>query len=257
MNASKNNLVILMTATIEPNSFTTLALKDPDVRREQYIDALKFYLAKTNLNIVFTENSGCSIEKQFEDYKDKNRIEFLIYKSEPTIPDKGKGAKELEIINYAVNNSKFISDCDAIVKVTGRLKVLNIVQLYLSFLNQKNMHRKIFSSNIYKISKMDARCFFFTIDFWSYFHVIGQSIDLKYSIEMAMWDSIFLYQINGGLYKQLESPLRIQGVNAGFGTSYEDSFITATAKRIRHYVRAPYYYQEIRKRTLGEGENYN
>ena len=117
MNFIKNNIAILMTGTINPNSFATLALINPEIRRAQYIEAIKFYLEKTNLNIVFTENSGCSIEKEFENNKDKDRLEFLIYKSEPTIPDKGKGAKELEIINYAFNQSKFISESKAIIKI--------------------------------------------------------------------------------------------------------------------------------------------
>lgn len=245
MNTKKDNIVILMTGTVKPNSFATLALKDPDIRKAQYVDAIQFYLTKTNLNIVFVENSGVLLDKEFENHKHRNRLEFVTYKSEPTIPDKGKGSKELEIINYSVIHSKFISESDSIIKITGRLKVLNIIELTSKFLSQTKRYKRVFSCNIYKLTKMDARCFFFTKDFVPYLQLLGLSIDLRYSIEMALWDSAFEYLTYEGTYKQLKRPLRIQGINAGFGTSYEDSFIVATAKRLRHFVRVPYYYQKI------------
>lgn len=56
-----------------------------------------------------------------------------------------------------------------------------------------------------------------------------------------------------GFYKQLKRPLRIQGVNAGFGTAYEDSFVSATAKSIRHFFRVPYYYQKISAKIKPNG----
>ena len=96
---------------------------------------------------------------------------------------------------------------------------------------------------------MDARCFFFTKDFFSYLELAGQSINLKYSIEMALWDSLFEYKKFNGIYKQLKYPLRIEGVNAGFGTSYEDSSISAAAKHVRHFIKRPYYYLKISNQT--------
>lgn len=241
-----NNIVILLTGTINPNTFATLALTDPEIRREQYIEAIKYYLSTTTLKIVFVENSGCSIENEFNNYKDNKRLEFLTYKSEPTIPDKGKGAKELEIINYAINQSKFISNSVAIIKITGRLKVLNVNNLYSDYLSFTTKYKKIMVCNIYKSTRMDSRCFFFTKDFWSYLESFGESICLKYSIEEALWDSGLVYTKNGMIFKQFKRPLRINGVSGGFGTSYDDSFIIALVKRIRHYFRVPYYYLRMK-----------
>ena len=199
MSINKDNIVILMTGTIKPNSFATLVLKNPDVRKAQYVDAIKFYLTKTNLNIVFVENLGVELDIEFEDHEYRNRIEFLTYKSEPTIPDKGKGAKELEIIKYSVNHSKFISESDAIIKITGRLKILNIIELTSKFLSQSKRYKRFFSCNIYKFTKMDARCFFFTKDFFSILQEVGHAINLKYSIEMALWDSALKYLKSDGI----------------------------------------------------------
>ncbi|MBO3099901.1 hypothetical protein [Gelidibacter pelagius] len=254
MSINLSNIVILMTGTIKPNSFATLALKDPEVRKSQYVDAIRFYLTNTTLNIIFVENSGVELYKEFENNKDRKRLELITYKSKPTVPDKGKGAKELEIIDYAVNHSKFISESFAVIKVTGRLKVLNIIELTTKYLSQAERFKKVFSCNIYKLKKMDARCFFFTKDFFPFLREVGQTIDLQYSIEMALWDSALKYLNSDGNFRQLKHPLRIKGVNAGFGTSYEDSFISATAKRIRHCIRAPYYYQKMIKKAKSYGK---
>ncbi|PYE82128.1 hypothetical protein DFQ11_102709 [Winogradskyella epiphytica] len=247
MNDVKNHITLLLTGTITPNSFDTLALKDPDVRRNQYIEAIKFYLSTTNLSIVFTENSGCSIENEFDNFKDKERLEFLTYKSEPTTPDKGKGAKELEIIHYAMYHSEFISDSDAIIKVTGRLKILNIHKLHKDFSFFNKNKKNLLACNIYKLTRMDSRCFFFTKDFWPCLETFGKLINLKYSFEQALWDSGLQYLRDGSEYKQFKRPLRVSGISGGFGTPYDDSPLIAQIKCVRHYFRAPYCYLKLKK----------
>ncbi|MEO5991472.1 MAG: hypothetical protein ABIP68_07535 [Ferruginibacter sp.] len=245
MNKNESNIVILLTAAIKPNSFNTLALKDSEIRKKQYIAALNFYLKNTSCNIVFAENSGVSLEMEFEGYK--NRLEFVTYTSLPDNPDKGKGAKELEIINQALTNSKFIAKSLAVVKITGRLKVLNINALYKDFMFFNLNNEKMLTCNIYKTTRMDSRCFFFTKDFWPYLEKYGKSINLKHSFEQALWDSGLAYMRDGCFYKQFKRPLRISGISGGFGISYDDSFLIALIKGIRHYFRAPYFYMKMNK----------
>ncbi|UPS91661.1 MULTISPECIES: hypothetical protein [unclassified Bizionia] len=252
---SNENVVLLMTGTVKPNTFATLALKDPDIRREQYVEAISYYLTQTNLKIVFVENSGVLLADEFEEIAYKNRLEFLTFSSQPSMPDKGKGAKELEIINYAMDHSKFINESNSIIKITGRLKILNIMELTSNFLSRVEQYRCLFSSNIYKLNKMDARCFFFTKDFFPYLKSVGQAINIKYSIEMALWDSALKYCNYHGVFKQLKRPLRVKGVNAGFGTPYEDNFTAALAKGIRHYFRAPYFYRKMKNELKGYTAN--
>lgn len=238
MNRIEEKIVVLMTGAIKPNSFDTLAIKDADIRKAQYIEAINFYLTHTNYNIVFTENSGISLAMEFEDYNE--RIEFLTYTSLTNIPDMGKGAKELEIINYAMVHSKFIQESVAIVKITGRLKVLNIKKLYNRFIVFNQRYSRLLNCNIYKKTRMDSRCFFFTKDFWPYLKRNGKSISLKYSFEQALWDSGLEYIRDGGVYKRFKRPLSISGLSGGFGTSYDDGFLIRRIKCIRHYFRVPF-----------------
>lgn len=228
-------IVILLTATITPNSFDTLALTNPEDRRKQYIDALNFYLQHTDYSLVFVENSGESLRTYFT--SDKNRIEFITFTSLPLPVDKGKGYKELEIMNFALSHSESFKQAYAIVKVTGRLKVLNIKKVIDDFL--KSYHNQsIVSCNIYRTKKMDSRCFLFTIEFWPYLKERGTYINLKYSFESALWDAIESFQlVKENDYRFFCSPLKIEGVSGGFGTPYKSSAFVMFYKNLIHFYR--------------------
>lgn len=65
---------ILLTATITPNASRAIGgpegmLTDPVIRRQQYVDALRWYLDNTKAKIVFAENSGAyDIVEEFVNY---------------------------------------------------------------------------------------------------------------------------------------------------------------------------------------------
>lgn len=238
-----SRIVILLTATITPNTFDTLVLSNPEERRSQYLNALHFYLQNTNYPLVFVENSGESIKDYFKDYED--RIEFLSFTSIPSTVDKGKGLKEMEIINFAIIHSERIRHAKVIVKITGRLKVLNIKRITVDFL--KTHHSlKLVSGNIYKIGKMDSRCFIFTTEFWPYLKERGNYVDLKYSFESALWDAIKNFcSEREGIYRCLSRPLRIQGISGGFGTAYNHGFFMMMFRRFKHFYLSRFKYRKI------------
>lgn len=239
MNVLNPNIVILLTAAIKPNSQDVLTVSDPKVRKQQYMEAINFYLTKTDLNIVFAENSGTSIEKVF---RTNPRLEFLTFTSPLIKPDKGKGYKELEIIDHAMKNSNFIAGANFVVKITGRLKVLNINQLLRKIFEKEDWAEKLVLSNIYKEFKMDSRCFCYTKNFWWSLKEHGKNIDLAFSFERALWMAVSEYNSqNSGFYEQFSQPLRIQGVSGGHGIAYKHGFFITLAKKIRHHYNEMKY----------------
>lgn len=112
--------IILLTACINPDGMPLTTLTDVGVRKQQYHDAINFYLTHTNLPIVFAENSGTRL-----DIHDSERFEMLCFDGNK---DKthGKGFGECEIIEYALTHSRFINKDTVIIKITGRLIVHNI-----------------------------------------------------------------------------------------------------------------------------------
>lgn len=117
---------ILLTACISPNGMAQTALQDMTQRQTQYLKAIRFYLQKTGLPVVFVENSGHDISCFFPKEIAEHRLEVLTFDGNNYDKTLGKGYGEALIIDYAINHSNFIAHCNSVIKITGRLLVKNI-----------------------------------------------------------------------------------------------------------------------------------
>lgn len=123
----KYKYVILLTACVNPGNMVNTVLVDAEIRRKQYIDALKFYLAETDYPIVFIENTEENFSDLFKDYITSKRLEYITFQGNNNLYQKrGKGYGEAVIIEYALRYSQFIHECEYVVKITGRLKLINM-----------------------------------------------------------------------------------------------------------------------------------
>jgi hypothetical protein len=169
--------VILLTGTIYPNNMGQTVLQDPVVRKEQYKESIYFYLKKTNLKIVFVENSNTDISNDFINENTIHRLEFLMFDGNNYSRKFGKGYGEMKILNYAFENSVFIKNCDFVIKITGRIKIKNIN----IFINQINrlLFKEFFILDFQRNLKWaDSRLFIFYQNFFSkYLQKYGNQID--------------------------------------------------------------------------------
>lgn len=233
MENSRIDLVILLTGTITPNTPSNLKIIDPVIRRQQYLEAINFYIAKTKFKIVFAENSNDKLEN-FPVLLD--RIEYLTFNSTPVQLDRGKGYKELGIIEFAIQNSNFLKKTDFVVKITGRLKVLNLNILSKKFLKLASKKCNLIYADPFELNNIDSRCFFFTLDFWPYLKKAGRDINLRYNFELSLWDAIKEYQrIEGNNFIPLKYPLRIEGISGSFGAKYKHSIWLHFGRYIRNF----------------------
>ncbi len=142
------NICLVMTGCIAPpENVYTLYVTDHEIRKEQYKDAILFYIKYTKIRkIIFCDNSEAdeidglkqcaeNYHKEFEWLSCKGNIERIC--------EKGKGYGEGEILKYILDNSYIIRNCDTIVKVTGRIQVRNLN----SILVHTHIHNNYF--NIY------------------------------------------------------------------------------------------------------------
>jgi hypothetical protein len=144
-----------MTSTIEPKDMINLSLRSKTERLKQYRKALRFYLLNTNCKIVYCDNSNQSpsTEKLSDVDFDNlgNRYEELIFDGNKE-KSLGKGYGECEIINYALNYSKFISkmnDKDRIIVLTGRVIIRNIQNLMNVYPKENINYEYVLSDNLY------------------------------------------------------------------------------------------------------------
>ena len=72
-------MILLLTGCINPAGMSYTTLINPEERKKQYVDAIHFYLSKTNYPIVFSENSGIDISYCFHDDIKSGRLEVLCF----------------------------------------------------------------------------------------------------------------------------------------------------------------------------------
>ncbi len=133
----KKSVILLMTATITPpKNCPDLARTDPEIRMNDYTNALKFYLdipSQYCNKIIFAENSDTNLEPLYSSLEcnhQEKQIEFISFHRGNSFPPKyGKGYGEMLLIDYAMDNSKMISDQDIVWKATGRLILNNLTKI--------------------------------------------------------------------------------------------------------------------------------
>lgn len=149
---------ILLTACVNPCGMSHTALQDPDVRAEQYRQALDFYIKETNLPIVFCENTMYDMSVDYKQYINSGRLEFLSFDGNNYDKQRGKGYGEAVIMRYAVEHSNLVRDSKYIIKITGRLIVADIKKisssplLYLNNLFRSNIKERFISTYLFVAS---------------------------------------------------------------------------------------------------------
>ena len=115
--------VLFLTSTVNPSIIKFVGTNEQ--RRQEYINAIQFYLENTNLRILIVDNSGYDFSQDFDV---ETRLECLAYKAESQ-NCQGKGYGELSLMKFGFEKSNFLKDADQIIKVTGRHIIKNINRL--------------------------------------------------------------------------------------------------------------------------------
>ncbi len=150
--------IILLTGCINPEGMPFTALTNSDIRQEQYINAINFYLKETFLPIVFVENSGIDISNFFKSSISNKRLEILTFDGNKQ-KWKGKGYGEAKIIEYALAKSHFIVSTNNhcyLIKITGRLIIKNINAIIKKRFCFQNINSVLVSFNS-KFTMADSR----------------------------------------------------------------------------------------------------
>lgn len=98
--------VLFLTGCVKPNVSDTIAVSDWHERQRMYVEAVQWYVDNTPYKILFVENSGTDISALVND-KDE-RVEFLTFDSPPTVPDRSRSYKEMEIMEYGWAHSAIL-----------------------------------------------------------------------------------------------------------------------------------------------------
>jgi len=129
MDARTPEFCILMTATISPSvsEHMNIVRRDPEIRRRDYEDALRFWLSKRRpwiSAIVFAENSGANLDSLAQIVAEENPaglpVDFISCSFSPPPPGMHYGYSEVSLICHALRVSERLRETKYFIKATGR-----------------------------------------------------------------------------------------------------------------------------------------
>ena len=226
-----NNLLIFLTACINPENMAFTALLDMDRRKKHYIDALNFYIEKTNLKILFVENSGINLSNIFQKEIKSGRLEILTFNGNNHKKSLGKGVGEMVILEHAIEKSIFFKKSDFIFKITGRYRILNINQFIKQYF--KNNSVDLLVNMQPKLCRADARLFGSNKAFYNTLVKYKNTIDdtNKVYFEHVLYKAVYeivlstLPNLGQSKFAIFHNIPRYSGVKGTDKLSYNDSWI--------------------------------
>ena len=232
----KEKVCLIITGCINPNpDVPVLALKSFDERRRQYIDSIIFYLEKTNFKyIIFCDNSNAEEDEELYKIAEKygKKFEWISFQgNDSKVIEKGKGYGEVEIINYVIAHSEQIQQCNYLVKVTGRLKILNIN--WFTKLSKDEVDYFLLRENNF----VDTRCYGVKIStFEKYFSGTGEAVNDKKGVYL---EHVFYNVISEHALKYKLFPIEPEfaGVSGSNGYSYDTPHYKNVIKSILAFIK--------------------
>jgi hypothetical protein len=236
---------ILLTSTVNINT-TNLSITNNEERLSQYLSAIKFYL--TNIDkfnyLVICDNSNFnynSIEElRFLIKGIEDQIEFLYFQSESSFLQKGKGFGEGETIKYAFQNSKYLKECNTVIKITGRIIIKNIGEIIFN----RNFSNKIlcvpysFKYLFLKFVNLGFDTRIISIPTETYSQSLLNSFEevddnRKKYLEIVLMEDIKRKKINWQYFQNY--PIYM-GISGSTGKRYNETKITIIIKNIILYI---------------------
>lgn len=235
-----NDKILFMTACINPNGMSNTAIQNVELRKKQYLDAVKFYLQKTRFRILFVENSGYDISSSFRNEIRQGRMEVITYEGNCFDRSLGKGYGEGLIVRQALAQSKWMKSGNAVViKVSGRhvVKNINTIERIVSLFC---LHKHYVACDINtKTRGANSDMFIATSDFFSLFDNYIERVDEAKGIwfEHVLYQAIVEYCKSGGNFVYLPLPLNQIGMSGSMGTTFRSpNFVLKVSHLIKFFM---------------------
>lgn len=125
--------VLLLTATVTPGSTINTARADPQVRLQDYRQALQWWIEHGPCKQIVLCDSSQTPFSAFADHvalaaRLGVTFEYLTFQQDFS-PHLGKGYGEMGIMEYAMQHSRMLADAPFVMKATGRYIVRNAALL--------------------------------------------------------------------------------------------------------------------------------
>ena len=138
-------MLLIITATVNPPKQDLLKINSIEERITQYKDSLSFFIKCEAFDkIILCDNSNYILDNYVFEEEEKLakrrgvNLELISFCGDvDKVKNQGKGYGEGEIMEYLLKNSKLVNDEEVFFKITGRLKVDNILKIINRIKNHK------------------------------------------------------------------------------------------------------------------------
>lgn len=239
------SVVVLLTGTINANNMAFTQLQDAELRKNQYVEAIRFWTKLSGITVVFVENSSADLSSYFQKEIETGLLELLSFNGNEFDRSLGKGYGELKCLEFAYRNSRFIKYADFVFKSTGRYKLLNFSSFLDTYTTDPNVNLLVdFKWNL---TFCDSRFFGFAPAFIPDFLLKFESIvnDSKgIYFEHILCKAALTAIANDYIFKPLATLPRIEGYSGSSGAKYNSNFL--------HWFRYKFEYN-LKHRSIGLG----
>jgi hypothetical protein len=231
--------LLFLTGCINPKGMLFTQLQNEEDRRNQYLEAIRFYLDKTALPLLFVENSGTDITPYFASEIESRRLEILTFEGNNYPRELGKGYGEMLIIQHALNHSVLISEYNFILKITGRIKILNIRSVLKQFysVNEKQVYVNFHTA----LSYADSKCWGADKGFYQDYLTPYQphlNDSTGFYFEHALSKAVHQAIIDDFKFSFISTLPRYSGISGTSNNKYKDSIWYWFPRFLRHKLRA-------------------
>ena len=225
-------IVCLLTGCIKPRSDLPFTyLKNPEIRKEQYVNAIRYQLDHYKYPLVFAENSEYDLSPVFEKEIRAGRIEMITFNGNSYPAQLGKGVGEYNCVNYALKHSRFIHENSFVFKITGRYQIQNLERFITQAQRIHDLY--LFTDTDFSRKFSDSRCFGFKPAFATDYlkSCIDQLDEYKgVYFEHIMFRALLSAMSDGNVIDLFNGALRIIGVAGSMNQPY-------LSGSVRHIIR--------------------
>jgi hypothetical protein len=230
-----NDFIILLTCTIDPKGVLFMQRDNVKERYMDYLHALEKW-REVGYNIIFCENSGYDLTELKKKFA-KDNIEFLSFDGQDFDRALGKGYGEQLTIDFAMKNSKYLSENSYLVKVNGRYFVPNIKEV-INPLNYDSDGSNVRSALRLYQGFANSQFFVFNSEFYNN-HFVKFSKNINDSkghyFEHALADSILSALIESKKsWRHLNNVPIIEGISGTSGIPYSANWLYIIIKKITY-----------------------
>lgn len=226
------DIVVLLTATVDVRNVVYLQRSDLQVRLSDYEQSLKLWMEnKYTPKLIFCENSGYDLsllsESCYRNNPHQKKIEFISFDDNHYPRELGKGYGEMRIIEHVIENSRLIGPDTLIVKVTGRLFVAGIGTIISGML--RNPKADIYCNLSGYQTKAESYIFCASVSFLKNYLFPGKELinDSKgVFFEHVLARAVHAALSDGKVWSMLPGFIDLRGVSATTGAIYTRSFFS-------------------------------